>query len=198
MISKTHLRAQFKRLRAALSPLERELAAKQALAIFTQSELFALNTNVASYLASPHEFDTEPLIDAIWKAKKRCFVPVLTDKPESPLQFVLYEFGSVLARNKFGILEPRDRQISIAPKDLDLVMVPLVAFDFAGHRLGTGGGYYDRTFKFLTHAQKPLLMGLGFALQAAEALPNDPWDIPLNVVLTQKSLVWMGGNHRGD
>ena len=73
-----------------------------------------------------------------------------------------------------------------------MVVIPLVVFDIYGHRLGTGGGYYDRTFAFLRHQtnKKPLLAGVGYALQQAELVPTDPWDVNLQVVVTENKLLY--------
>lgn len=77
-------------------------------------------------------------------------------------------------------------------EDLDIVITPLAAFDLQGHRLGTGGGYYDRTFAFLQKntVKKPKIIGLAYAEQQAELLPHDQWDIDLDGVVTEKGIVW--------
>ena len=71
------------------------------------------------------------------------------------------------------------------------MIAPLVAFDLQGHRLGTGGGYYDRTFAFLHELaiRKPDMMGLAYAAQQAPQIPSDPWDITLNSVVTEQSII---------
>jgi 5-formyltetrahydrofolate cyclo-ligase len=77
------------------------------------------------------------------------------------------------------------------PWSLDLVFVPLVAFDKEGHRLGMGGGYYDRTFAFKTkhsHLKGPKLIGLAHDFQLQSQLPVMPWDIPLNAVITEAAI----------
>ena len=133
-----------------------------------------------------------PLIEAIWKANKKCYVPILIEG--MALDFVRYEQGDKLRPNKFYILEPEEVSRRVAPEKLDLVVTPLVAFDLHGHRLGTGGGYYDRTFAFM-HAdqyKKPLLIGLAFAKQQADSLPIDPWDIKLDGIVTERGVTIVG------
>jgi 5-formyltetrahydrofolate cyclo-ligase len=93
--------------------------------------------------------------------------------------------------NKFGILEPKLDQTLVKPvKELDLICTPLVAFDSHGHRLGMGGGYYDRTlahwFKTGEGAQP---MGLAHDCQHVEQLPTEAWDIPLPKIITP-SQIW--------
>ena len=90
------------------------------------------------------------------------------------------------------ILEPQDKAKKILAEDLDLVITPLLAFDAKGHRLGTGGGYYDRSFAFLysNMKKKPLMIGLAYSFQAAECLPTDPWDIALDGVITEEKYIF--------
>jgi 5-formyltetrahydrofolate cyclo-ligase len=91
--------------------------------------------------------------------------------------------------NRFGIPEPvvAQRQL-IKPWALDMVFVPLVAFDNHGHRLGMGGGYYDRTFAFKlqrTYLTGPVMVGLAHNLQHRPSIASNPWDIPLDWVITE-------------
>ena len=77
----------------------------------------------------------------------------------------------------------------IDPRRLDLVIVPLFAFDARGTRLGTGGGYYDRTFSFAASSaawRRPALIGVGYAFQQHERLERAPWDVPLDGAVTDR------------
>lgn len=118
--------------------------------------------------------------------KKRIFAPKI-EKNHS-LRFC--ELSSVhgLQRNKFGILEP-DAEEFIDAGMLDVVITPLVAFDSAKHRVGMGGGYFDRTFAFLRHRKRyfrPKLIGIAFACQETREIPANPWDIRLFDVITDR------------
>jgi len=75
---------------------------------------------------------------------------------------------------------------------LDIALVPLVAFDDYGRRLGMGGGYYDRTFAYLRHREhwrRPKLIGVAFEFQRVAELPAQPWDVPLDGIITEKGLL---------
>ncbi len=122
----------------------------------------------------------------IWRDKKQCYLPVLD--ADKQLAFFRYDKRDPLKENQYGIPEPVNRDAQIAAVDLDLVILPLLAFDEHGNRLGTGGGYYDRTFSVLHDKQqkKPFMLGVGYALQQADNLPADEWDIRLDGVLTEK------------
>lgn len=95
--------------------------------------------------------------------------------------------------NRFGIPEPRSGPgARIAPLALDLVLMPLVAFDNFGARLGMGGGFYDRTFGYLRHRRhwrRPRLIGVAFEFQRVERIPAQPWDVRLDGVMTERGLM---------
>lgn len=130
-----------------------------------------------------NEFNTQPIIQAIWQSGKECYLPVLTD--DNSLIFVLYTQHTVLLPNQYHIPEPKDKTEQIAATALDLVLLPLVAFDLMGNRLGTGGGYYDRTFQTNTESK---LVGIAYAVQQADELLIDPWDVKLKGVITEKGV----------
>lgn len=100
--------------------------------------------------------------------------------------------NDALITNRFGIDEP-DTPLHQTTRSygLDLVLMPLVAFDIEGNRLGMGKGYYDRTLKFLhlrRHWRKPRLVGIAYELQKFEQLPKQAWDIPLDAIVTEKAV----------
>jgi 5-formyltetrahydrofolate cyclo-ligase len=128
-------------------------------------------------------------MEIIWRAGKCCYLPVLND--DKTLSFVRYDKGDALCPNRYSIQEPVNAENEISADQLDLVITPLIAFDFAGHRLGTGGGYYDRTFAFIKagEVKRPFMLGLGFAAQQADALSVDDWDVLLDGVVTENSFI---------
>lgn len=102
------------------------------------------------------------------------------------MTFTLYEQDDEIQLNRFGIAEPVNRTQAIDSHELNVVLVPLRAFDRHGHRLGTGGGFYDRLFAKID--KQPILIGVGYAIQEAANLPADPWDLVLDGVLTENGL----------
>lgn len=165
-------------------PLEaRHEKAQAAAALFSSHSLFQQSQHIACYLGQPEEFDCLPLIQLIWQMQKICYLPVLSNE-ERQLIFSRYQPNDALHPNRYRILEPTPYE-SIAVNELDLVIVPLVAFDLSGNRLGMGGGYYDYTFAF-SRGGKPYLLGLAYAEQHALELPCDRWDVKLQGVLTEE------------
>ncbi|EKO3369547.1 5-formyltetrahydrofolate cyclo-ligase [Vibrio fluvialis] len=147
--------------------------------------------HIALYLSTDGELDTQPLIEWLWSQGKAVYLPVLHPFSAGHLLFLHYQSSTPMTYNKFGILEPKLNQTLVKPvKELDLICTPLVAFDSHGHRLGMGGGYYDRTlahwFKTGEGAQP---MGLAHDCQHVEQLPTEAWDIPLPKIVTP-SQIW--------
>lgn len=191
-LNKSDLRKKFREICSNIPSAYREKAAQAAAKRLVNLPLFKQSERIACYLATKKEFDTSPLIEAIWQAKKHCYLPiVVAEENEKTLRFERYEYGDALHANRYSILEPINTTRRIAAENLDMVIVPLIAFDCYGHRLGTGGGYYDRAFAFL-HAQAkqtPQMIGLGYTVQQIASLPFDPWDIVLNGVLTENEFI---------
>lgn len=107
------------------------------------------------------------------------------------LVFAPWAPGQALESNRFGIPEPAVAIDDCLEADaLDVVLAPLVGFDRRGHRLGAGGGWYDRSFAFRRHAAAPpLLVGVGYALQERSDLPINDWDVPMDLIATEAGLL---------
>jgi len=123
------------------------------------------------------EVDTWLLIERAWRMKKRIFAPVI--KKNNVMQFCELRPESEIVLNRYDLSEPQNGQL-IAPRALDLVITPVVAFDADGNRVGMGGGYFDRTFSFLRDRRylfHPKLIGLAFACQRVEKIAPNPWDV---------------------
>jgi 5-formyltetrahydrofolate cyclo-ligase len=149
--------------------------------------LFNHHQNFACYFALTNEFDCTPIIKIILAANKKCFLPSLSIRGNNTLEFALYQPDQPLQFNRYQIPEPMFAE-KISADLLDVVIFPLVGFDLHGHRLGMGGGYYDRTFHFHTKNTKPYLLGLGYESQKVASLPHETWDIALQGVLTESKL----------
>jgi 5-formyltetrahydrofolate cyclo-ligase len=187
--NKTELRAHFRQLRQSISAKDKQNAAITAAQHFSIHPLFRNSQRIACYIGIRDEFVTHPLIERIIQAGKQCYLPVLNNN--KTLKFALYQKDDLLVANQYGIPEPQNVSQVIAPEMLDIVIVPLIAYDLSGTRLGTGGGYYDKTFEFKQQKRqaKPLILGLAYHAQQAEILPKEKWDIALNGVITENELL---------
>jgi 5-formyltetrahydrofolate cyclo-ligase len=147
-------------------------------------------SHVAAYLAADGELDPASLFPALQAGRRRLYLPVLRAHPELKLWFLHHPPGGSLIPNRFGIPEPplHHRHIRL-PWALDLILLPLVAFDRECNRLGMGGGFYDRTLAYLRHCRhwrKPRLVGVAHECQRVESLPTRPWDVGLDMVITER------------
>lgn len=156
--------------------------------------------HIAAYLAADGEIDPWPLMINLWAAGKTLYLPVLAPFAKGRLWFARYNPADRLVVNRYGIAEPFARNL-IKPWALDLILAPLVAFDAAGHRIGMGGGYYDRSLAFLHNRRswhKPRLLGLAFEFQRLATITPSPWDIPLDAVASEMRVYLPGRQHSTD
>ena len=188
----SQLRREIRHRRRQLPPQTQQQHSRQLLRLACRFRPFLHSRRIAFYLASRGEIDPLPLMERALKAGKQIFLPVLRNRPSNSLWFAAYQTGDRLVDNRFGIPEPiaHSRRI-VMPWSLDMVCVPLVAFDSSGNRLGMGGGYYDRTFAFKrrrSHWQGPRLIGLAHEFQLVPHLLPQRWDIPLDAVITEQAI----------
>jgi len=186
-LKKTLLRNELRHIRQKISVTEKNKFAEFAAKHLINSEIFQQAQNIACYLSLAEEFNTKPIIKNILLSQKKCFLPILSGEN---LIFARYQNKDTVKHNKFNILEPKNCEEKISPEQLDLILLPLVGFDLFGHRLGMGGGYYDRTFNIVqkNSIKKNIFIGIGFSDQQVEILPHDSWDILLDGVLTEEKL----------
>jgi 5-formyltetrahydrofolate cyclo-ligase len=154
-----------------------------------KEKVYRNSQNIACYLANDGEIDPCLIIEHAWFSGKKIYLPILSPLNKS-LYFAPYEKDSKLKFNRFNIPEPvcQPSEWKTASQ-LDLLLLPLVAFDTQGNRIGMGGGYYDRTLAYLRHRQfwkKPTLVGLAHEIQKTGQLDKQSWDIPLNFIVTEK------------
>lgn len=188
---KRSLRQQMRRQRRSLSPSQQRAAAIAVRNRIRHQLWFLKARHVALYLPNDGEIDPTPLLKLCWKMRKQVYLPVLHPIRHNRLWFIKYTPNTRMSPNRFGIPEPSLRKHPRRPAwAMDLVMLPLVAFDAAGNRMGMGGGFYDRTFgyklkeKSMKGAQ---LIGLAHEFQRVEELPVQPWDVPLFGIVTDKA-----------
>lgn len=191
-------RAQLRRqMRQARRRLRTEERSTRALALARQvvdHPLFLRSRRIACYLAVRGEMDVTPLRERALAMGKDVYLPVLFPYRHNRLWFAPFRADAKLVENRFGIPEPNVRRSDLVnPMALDLVLVPVVAFDDQCNRLGMGGGYYDRSFSFLRFRRqwkKPHLLGVAYEFQRTERLARQPWDVPLTAVATDQGLHW--------
>lgn len=191
MISdRVSIRQHMRQQRMALSPEQQLLNARNLCQQLLSFPGLQRAQNVAVYLANDGEIDPIVFASKQLYRGKTCYLPSLHPLKKGHLWFA--DYTSPRVKNRFGIEEPNPKHCAMLnPKQLDIVLLPLVAFDQDGGRLGMGGGFYDRSFEFLTNSLtgKPKLIGLAHHFQQVTKLPTESWDIPLHAIVTDKEII---------
>lgn len=149
--------------------------------------------SVGLYYAVRQELRTQKLMSEAWAAGKQVFFPYTPPGEEGIIHLLLCPGTEVLVKGTFGIMEPDPASCPPPPDDScvpELIVVPAVAYDRRGYRLGSGGGYYDRLFA-RPSMRGATRLGLGYAFQVYDELPVEPWDIPMHGICTEERLQWL-------
>lgn len=174
-----------------MSIAEREQAAHALGRQVANSRLFRVSRRIALYWANDGEIDPTVIFERALVLGKQVYLPVLSRVAHDRLWFAPASLDTQLRANRFGIPEPCvPAHALIRAQAIDVLFVPLVAFDAAGNRLGMGGGYYDRSLAFLALRQrwrKPHVVGLAYDFQRIPSMPANTWDVPLAAVATDCS-----------
>ena len=153
--------------------------------------LYKRGKRIAVYLPADGEIDPSFLIYNAWHHNKKIYLPVLAPF-SNRLYFAPYTANCKMKLNRFHIAEPDVHpKYWLKPRQMHLILAPLVGFDIMGNRLGMGGGFYDRSLDF-TRLRKssyaPYLIGLAHQLQCVEQLPLQAHDIPMKIIATEQRL----------
>lgn len=181
-------RQELRARRSALPAGQRLLAADAVARHWQAHPAHAQPGYVAGYWAVGGELPLHALQLRLAPGQVWC-LPLL--QPDGSLRFAPWRAGDPLQPNRYGIPEPQvEPDSTLPPQALSIVFVPLVGFDRRGHRLGAGGGYYDRSFACRNAgARAPLLIGIAYACQELPALPREAWDVDLDAILTERELI---------
>lgn len=177
-LSKHDIRQEMLLIRRGISDYAKAQAAADALTIFKSANVINRELMIAGYVPTKSEFDVLPLLHSF----KHTALPCITQK-DTAMIFRRYVEGDRLEQNPlFNFMQPQVSSPVIIPC---IVLVPLVAFDRSGARLGMGGGYYDRTLA----AGNFKTIGIAFAACEVEKIPTEPHDIYMDAILTEKELI---------
>lgn len=193
-MTRTQLRRLMRERRRALSPAERRRSSVRLTRRIQCFRIFRNSQRLALYLPNDGEMDLTLLILRATQRRKRCYLPTLCPLGKRVLWFAPYRLGNPLRLGRLHIPEPIfSRAERVRARNLDLILVPVVAFDAKGNRLGMGGGYYDQTLAFLSSRRswrKPRIVGVAYDFQQITALKPRPWDVPLDAIITETRVVF--------
>ena len=188
--------------RDALPGTERAAASVAIQRRIESLPVFRRATGVHCYVSMRTEVETEGIFRACWARGKSTFVPFQIREPRG-LGWSLRKPGDRLPRGPFGVPEPEVERRSPANGDkIDLILVPGVAFDRSGDRLGYGKGFYDIFLSSLLKTRvkqeegyvshSPAIVGLAFSLQMVDSIPQDSWDVRMEKVVTEGEIIEVG------
>ncbi len=182
MQSKQEIREAMLAKRGLLNSLEFAEAAERFKVAFLAQYEVAIPKRIAGYFPMRGELDVMPLLAALDAAGWQCALPVMpADKAERVLHFRKWQPQSVLARGQYGVFEPSAEAAAVTP---EIILVPLLAYDSAGNRLGYGGGYYDATLAKLPIVES---IGCGYAWQKVASVPQELHDQKLSRMIAVSS-----------
>ena len=177
-----HVRAQ----RRALSAAAVATAGAAARWLLREFPPYAAATAVIGYIAAENEMPMESIIADIVASQRQLYLP----RAHGGGMLAAWRPGDRLVRGPGGTMQPANATAA-APISPAIALVPVVAWDRTGTRLGRGGGFYDRLFAGLD--SEIVRIGLAYEFQEIEDLPRDPWDVPLHYVITERRVVDCGG-----
>ena len=192
---KPALRRELKRRRRTLTAEQQKQAALALCQRLKQLPEIRRTKRISLYLPVNGEIDPTPLIPWLRQRRVAIYLPVLRPFSDNSLWFVAYGDTTPMVKNRFGFAEPcprfaAHRHNRLPAWALDTLIVPLVGFDQYANRMGMGGGFYDRSLAFMRRpGPAPSLIGVAHACQQVDALPIEPWDIPLNAVVSDTAIV---------
>ena len=185
--TKAALRLRAKEARALLSP--EDVAAYSASIEEKLLGLLDGFTTVMVYAAKAPEAETKNLIAALNRRGVRVVVPII-ERDTCSLRLSYLPDPSVLVPSTFDVPEPIGHELPARPGDVEAVVIPMLAFDAEGNRLGYGAGYYDR---FLHRYPHPKKIGIAFSCQQAERIPADENDVKMDYIVTEKGIIRHNG-----
>lgn len=157
--------------------------------IFRSIPMPSYTVVVSGYHPIGSELDPRPLLAMLRGLGHEIALPVVTGR-DAPLIFRVWHEGDAMLEGPFGVREPLPVAPEVTP---DILLVPLLAFDRRGFRLGYGGGFYDRTLALLRRHGTPLAIGIAFAAQEVDRVPVAEYDQPLNWIVTEREVIETGG-----
>ena len=180
-VAKRKLREQMQQRRIALPHALVASASQSVARHFADHPILAFASSFAGYKAMRSEIDILPTFELMGRYRKTTALPCVM--PDKSLLFRQWRPGDALMRHALGMEEPTADAPTLLP---EIILVPLLAFDGDGYRLGYGGGYYDRTMQALREVEKPpLFIGVAYSLQEVEQVPTGAEDQPLDGILTE-------------
>ena len=171
--------------RRAIPSIKRRQASRKAANALLRSRFVRPGSRIGVYLAHASELDTKPLIRALHHRGVQIFVPVVRQRQGTMIFVRLHETTPVV-RSGLRVMQPATRRPACPLAQLDIIIIPIIGFDCKGRRIGQGGGYYDRTLYRARTRRRPKKWGFAYKAQELNSIPDEPWDLTLDSVVTER------------
>ena len=181
---KSQLRSEARRRRQECSPEHKSRLDRQIRQHLLRGISCSDHTRLAAFLAFDGEPSLEPALSHLSELGLTIALPVIDAVAPGNMQMHAWRPGIDMQINEFGIREPAHGDL-LTRDSLDVVFLPLVAYDASGARLGMGGGYYDRWLDSGRSTRPPARVGVGYACQQLPSIPVEPWDAPLDAIVNE-------------
>jgi 5-formyltetrahydrofolate cyclo-ligase len=181
--SKKELRIRMRNLKKAFDKEVLKEWSEEITEKLEETNIFRLSSVIGCYHSLPDEVNTHTAIER-WNLTKELYLPVVIS--DKDMEMVRYSADSLNESGTFGISEPILKGENRLSKKLDLLIVPGMAFDTDGNRLGRGKGYYDR---FLSANDIPYIIGICYDFQLLDHIPTEPFDRRMNMIITEKRTI---------
>jgi len=190
-MNKEEIRRNIFKKRISLSSEDIKNVSQQVFLRLIETIEYRNCQNVMFYVATRSEVQTEEMIKTSIKMGKNTFVPIILTECTNLAPSKMYDFDNELEKGKKGILEPKKEYYRLfPPEDIDLIIIPGIAFDLSGNRIGRGFGYYDNFLRKVCSSAK--IIALAFEMQIVKEIPNDKNDIPVDKIITEKRIIISG------
>ena len=187
---KKTLRKEILTKRNNIDVVEKEEKDRKILDGFYESKYYRESKNIFIYISYASEINTKEIINKALMDNKKIYVP-RTEFKTRLMDAVEITSLDNLIESEYGILEPSAEEPHINPNEIDLIVVPGVAFDRNGGRMGYGAGFYDRYFKKISkdNMKKVIKLALAYDFQILEKIPMNEQDVPVNYIITEKEFI---------
>ena len=191
MVGKAEIRKSILQTRNAMTREEIAAASQEIVKKLTEMEEIRRASTLMVFLSFGSEVDTDDLIRWGWGEGKRIVVPLCCPETRELMPCRIDGFDE-LETGHYGIREPKASSLQPVPqREIDAVLIPAVAFDRRGCRIGYGGGYYDR---FLPGVPRAAKIGAAFACQIVAEIPADPYDVTVDIIVTEADIIVPAGS----
>lgn len=188
VMNKEEIRRKILKKRLSLSSEVIRDKSHQAFLNLNETVEYINSQNIMFYVATRSELQTEEMIKMSIKMGKNVFVPIILPECLNLAPSKIFDFDIELEKGKKGILEPKKEYLRLFPSEnVDLIIVPGVAFDLSGNRIGRGFGYYDNFLRKVRSSAK--IIALAFEMQIVKKIFVDKNDIPVDKIITEKRII---------